>query len=73
MVFLPECYDFVGESPAQSQELAETIDGDIISQYKKLASHLGLWLSLGGGHEKVIYYLSVLFSLKRGFFLFLGL
>ncbi|KAG1671761.1 Nitrilase and fragile histidine triad fusion protein NitFhit [Nymphon striatum] len=53
MVFLPECYDYVGESRAQSHELAEMMDGDIISQYKRLASHLGVWLSLGGGHEKI--------------------
>ncbi|GIY27431.1 nitrilase and fragile histidine triad fusion protein NitFhit [Caerostris extrusa] len=52
MVFLPECFDHVGESRAQSFELAESLDGHLICEYKKLAADHSLWLSLGGYHEK---------------------
>ncbi|GFS80660.1 nitrilase and fragile histidine triad fusion protein NitFhit [Nephila pilipes] len=52
MVFLPECFDHVGESRAQSIELSETLDGPLMSEYKKLAAEQSLWLSLGGFHEK---------------------
>lgn len=52
MVFLPECFDHVGESKEQSVQLAESLDGPLMSKYKNLASSLSLWLSLGGFHEK---------------------
>ena len=53
MVFLPECFDFVGGSKERSLALAETLDGDIISRYKDIACKQKVWLSLGGFHEKV--------------------
>ena len=53
MVFLPECFDFVGGSKERSLALAETLDGDIISRYKDIARKQKVWLSLGGFHEKV--------------------
>ncbi|GFY42301.1 nitrilase and fragile histidine triad fusion protein NitFhit [Trichonephila inaurata madagascariensis] len=52
MVFLPECFDFIGESIVQTIELSETLDGPLMSEYKKLAAEQSLWLSLGGFHEK---------------------
>ena len=51
VVFLPEAFDFIGESTAQTLELAEPIDGPLISQYKDLSRSLQVSLSLGGFHE----------------------
>ena len=53
MVFFPECFDHVGESRDQSVQLAESLDGALLSEYKKLAQEKSMWLSLGGYHEKV--------------------
>lgn len=52
MVFLPECVDFVGERKDQLWELAEPIDGPLVSAYCKLASEHKLWLSLGSIHVR---------------------
>lgn len=52
MIFFPECFDHVGESKEQSVQLAESLDGILLSEYKKLAQEKSLWLSLGGFHEK---------------------
>jgi len=52
MMFLPECFDFIGESKKVTFELAETIDGPLITNYRKLASDLKVWLFLGGMHER---------------------
>ena len=53
--FLPEAFDFIGESAKETNELAETLnDSDgTISFYKALAKELGIALSLGGFHEKL--------------------
>ena len=50
VAFLPEAFDFIGESANQTAEMAETIDAadGIISHCKRWASQLGLALSLGG-------------------------
>lgn len=51
-VFLPECCDFVGENRQQTLELSlET--GKLISKYRDLAKTAGVWLSLGGLHERI--------------------
>ncbi|XP_068612196.1 deaminated glutathione amidase [Brachionichthys hirsutus] len=52
MVFLPECFDFVGSSPEETLSLSESLTGDTISQYSHLARKLEVWLSLGGFHER---------------------
>ncbi|XP_001957752.3 nitrilase and fragile histidine triad fusion protein NitFhit [Drosophila ananassae] len=52
MLFLPECCDFVGENRAQTLELSETLDGQLMAQYRELAKSNGIWLSLGGIHER---------------------
>lgn len=52
MVFLPEACDYIGESKQQSMDMAESIQGEIINEYKKLAKDLDVWLSVGGFHEK---------------------
>ena len=51
--FLPEAFDFIGESAKQTIELAESLsekDGTI-SFYQSLAANLNISLSLGGFHE----------------------
>ncbi|XP_036968873.1 deaminated glutathione amidase isoform X2 [Acanthopagrus latus] len=52
MVFLPEGFDYIGSSREESLSLAESLTGDIISQYTQLARKLEVWLSLGGFHER---------------------
>jgi len=52
VVFLPEAFDFIGESSKQTLSLAEPLDGPLISDYRQLAKDLDLELSLGGFHEK---------------------
>uniref|UniRef100_A0A1B6DP50 Nitrilase and fragile histidine triad fusion protein NitFhit n=2 Tax=Clastoptera arizonana TaxID=38151 RepID=A0A1B6DP50_9HEMI len=52
MVFLPEAFDFIGESKAETIQLAEPLNGPLITKYKELAILCNTWLSLGGFHEK---------------------
>ena len=52
MVFLPEAFDYISETKEQSLAMAQTLDGPIISEMCSLAEELGVWLSLGGFHEK---------------------
>jgi len=54
MIFLPESFDYIEEDKAKSLEMAETLDGSLINNYKSLAKSLDIWLSLGGFHEKVV-------------------
>lgn len=54
MIFLPEAFDYIEEDKAKSFKLAESLNGPTITNYKLLAKSLGVWLSLGGFHEKVI-------------------
>ena len=51
-MFLPENFNFLGLSPAESLASAELLDGPIIQQYASLARRLQLWLSLGGFQER---------------------
>ena len=53
MVFLPEAFDFVGESTKQTMELAEDVNGPTIDGYRSLAKELDIYLSLGGFHNKI--------------------
>uniref|UniRef100_A0A3Q2Q186 Deaminated glutathione amidase n=1 Tax=Fundulus heteroclitus TaxID=8078 RepID=A0A3Q2Q186_FUNHE len=52
MVFLPEGFDYIGSSREETLSLSETLGGDTISRYTQLARRLGVWLSLGGFHER---------------------
>ncbi|KAE8588854.1 hypothetical protein XENTR_v10022778 [Xenopus tropicalis] len=52
MVFLPEAFDYIGGNAEETLSLAETLHGDTIQRYSQLARECGLWLSLGGFHEK---------------------
>uniref|UniRef100_A0A8C3QLU3 Deaminated glutathione amidase n=1 Tax=Cyanoderma ruficeps TaxID=181631 RepID=A0A8C3QLU3_9PASS len=51
-VFLPEGFDFIGDSPQHSLQLAEPLNGDIVGRYRQLARECDVWLSLGGFHER---------------------
>ena len=53
MVFLPEACDYIESSSKASIEKAETIKGDLISGFSKLASELTIWISIGSFHRKV--------------------
>ena len=52
VVFLPECFDFVGTSKASVASAAETLQDKTIKFYSETAAAKNLWLSLGGFHEK---------------------
>ncbi|VDN05729.1 unnamed protein product [Thelazia callipaeda] len=52
MIFFPECFDFVGRNREENESQAVTEDGDYIGRYRQCAKQYGLWLSLGGFHEK---------------------
>ncbi|XP_032060516.1 deaminated glutathione amidase isoform X1 [Aythya fuligula] len=52
LVFLPEGFDYIGRDPAQTLSLAEGLDGDLMGRYARLARDCGVWLSLGGFHER---------------------
>uniref|UniRef100_UPI00358E6F8E deaminated glutathione amidase-like n=1 Tax=Myxine glutinosa TaxID=7769 RepID=UPI00358E6F8E len=52
MLFLPECCDFMGSSAAESSLHAEDLDGELMESFSKIARETGLWLSLGGVHER---------------------
>ncbi|NXS69988.1 NIT1 amidase, partial [Pandion haliaetus] len=52
LVFLPEGFDYIGSNTAQTLSLAEGLDGDLVGRYAELAKECGVWLSLGGFHER---------------------
>lgn len=52
-MFLPECFDYVGENRGQSVSMAAPLDSPRMQGCCELAKELGIWLSLGGYHEKV--------------------
>lgn len=53
MVFLPECFDYVGRTREENISLAVDEEGEYIGRYRQLAKTSGLWISLGGFHHKV--------------------
>ena len=53
IAFLPEAFDFIGRNKNETFELAENINGEIISNMKKLAKDSNIWLSLGGFHRVI--------------------
>lgn len=52
MIFLPECFDFIGTNKQEVMDAAEPLDGPTVSKYRDLARKLNVWLSLGGLHQK---------------------
>lgn len=52
MIFLPECFDFIGANKHEAIEAAESLDGPLVTRYCDLAKSLNVWLSLGGMHQR---------------------
>ena len=52
IVFLPECFSFIGAKPGEAQAAAEPLDGPTMQRYRQLAKEHKVWLSLGGFQEK---------------------
>lgn len=52
MIFLPECFDFIGANKQEAIDAAEPLDGPTVSKYRDLAKKRNVWLSLGGFHQK---------------------
>jgi len=52
MVFLPEAFDFIGTNSQETRQLAETLQGNTITNFSELAAQNNIWLSLGGFHLK---------------------
>jgi len=52
MLFLPECFSFIGLAQTESLAVAEPLSGPLMSRYRALARDTQLWLSLGGFQEK---------------------
>ncbi|VDP11299.1 unnamed protein product [Onchocerca flexuosa] len=52
MVFFPECFDYVGQNREENEMLALTESDNYIGRYRNCAKEYGLWLSLGGFHQK---------------------
>jgi len=54
IAFFPEACDYLADNKKDIVAFAESLDGPTVSSYKKLASEHGIWLSLGGLHEKLV-------------------
>lgn len=52
LAFLPEGFDFIARNPEETLGLSEPLDGHLLGKYSQLARECGLWLSLGGFHER---------------------
>ncbi|XP_070586400.1 deaminated glutathione amidase isoform X1 [Erythrolamprus reginae] len=52
VVFLPEAFDFIGSCTEETLALAEPLEGEYLQRYVHLARECGVWLSLGGFHER---------------------
>ncbi|XP_032949181.1 deaminated glutathione amidase isoform X4 [Rhinolophus ferrumequinum] len=52
LAFLPEAFDFIARDPAETLYLSEPLGGSLLGEYTQLARECGLWLSLGGFHER---------------------
>ncbi|XP_028344529.1 deaminated glutathione amidase isoform X3 [Physeter macrocephalus] len=52
LAFLPEAFDFIARNPEETLHLSEPLGGNLLGEYTQLARDCGLWLSLGGFHER---------------------
>ncbi|PVD24417.1 hypothetical protein C0Q70_14899 [Pomacea canaliculata] len=52
MLFFPEACDYIADSKSQTVEMAESLNGDIMKRYCRAAQESGIWLSIGGFHQK---------------------
>ncbi|XP_041350404.1 nitrilase and fragile histidine triad fusion protein NitFhit-like isoform X2 [Gigantopelta aegis] len=53
LVCLPEACDYIAESKELSVKMSEPLDGSTVSKFKQAAIDNGVWLSVGGYHQKV--------------------
>ena len=51
MLFLPECFAFIGVKGTDALAVMEPLDGPLLGRYRELAAKRRLWLSLGGFPE----------------------
>jgi predicted amidohydrolase len=53
MLCLPECFAYMAEQEGDAYKNSEHLhDGKNLARYKELAKRFGLWMSLGGFHER---------------------
>ena len=52
-MFLPEACDYIETSTKLSIAQAEPLNGEFINGFRKLASELQVWISIGSFHRKV--------------------
>lgn len=52
VAFLPEACDFIGTDHNETQNLSEPLNGPTVQSYQKLAQETGIWISVGGFHER---------------------
>ncbi|KIH62036.1 histidine triad domain protein [Ancylostoma duodenale] len=52
MIFFPECFDYVGRNKEENISLATEENGAVMERFRGLAKESGLWISLGGLHNK---------------------
>jgi predicted amidohydrolase len=52
MLFLPECFAFVGARQPDALAFAQPLSGPLVRRYRALARRHGLWMSLGGFQER---------------------
>ena len=52
MLFLPECFAFIGVKGTDALAVMEPLDGPLLGRYRELAARHRLWLSLGGFAEQ---------------------
>lgn len=51
MVFLPECFDYIGKNKEETISMAYEESGKYLKNFRDLAIKNKLWLSLGGFHH----------------------
>ncbi|KAK6049244.1 hydrolase, carbon-nitrogen family [Cooperia oncophora] len=52
MIFFPEFFDFVPRDPQENISLASEENGPFMERFRSLAKQHGIWMSLGGFHNK---------------------
>ncbi|XGW29169.1 hypothetical protein V3C99_008737 [Haemonchus contortus] len=52
MIFFPECFDSIGRNREENISLATEEKGPFIQRFRSLAKQHGIWMSLGGFHNK---------------------
>ena len=52
MVFLPEAFDYIGESAEETLALAQPLGGSTVRRFQAAAKQHNVWLSLGGFHRQ---------------------